>query len=79
MQDIFRKEGVKNSRNSTYQFWRQDNHPIQLTSAGVLEQKLNYLHNNPVEAGYVDAPEDYIYSSAPAIAGKPALLKLEPF
>ena len=27
-------------------------------------QKLNYIHNNPVKAGIVDKPEDYIYSSA---------------
>ena len=27
-------------------------------------QKLNYIHNNPVKAGIVDHPEDYIYSSA---------------
>ena len=27
-------------------------------------QKLNYIHNNPVKAGIVEKPEDYIYSSA---------------
>jgi putative transposase len=25
---------------------------------------MNYIHNNPVEAGIVDKPEDYLYSSA---------------
>lgn len=72
MLPIFAKAGASNPNNTHYQFWRQDKYPIQLTFAGVLDQKLNYLHNNPVEAGYVDAPEHYIYSSAPAIAGKPA-------
>jgi hypothetical protein len=28
------------------------------------DERLNYLHNNPVKAGYVYKPEDYIYSSA---------------
>ncbi|MBS1937180.1 MAG: transposase, partial [Bacteroidetes bacterium] len=59
-------------------FWRQDNRPIQLFSAAVFEQKLNYLHNNPVEAGLVELAEEYIYSSAPAIAGRLGLLALEP-
>jgi len=27
-------------------------------------QKLDYIHNNPVEAGIVDKPEEYLYSSA---------------
>ena len=26
--------------------------------------KLKYIHNNPVKAGLVKRPEDYIYSSA---------------
>ncbi|MFI5130128.1 MAG: transposase [Chitinophagales bacterium] len=32
MLEIFRKEGVKNSRNKNYQFWRQDNQPQELYS-----------------------------------------------
>lgn len=38
---------------------------------------MNYLHENPVKAGYVELAEDYVYCSAPAIAGKPGMLKLE--
>jgi putative transposase len=29
-----------------------------------MHQKLDYTHNNPVEAGVVEKPEDYLYSSA---------------
>jgi hypothetical protein len=43
---------------------RQDNQPKELFSPAFTVQKLNYLHNNPVEAGIVDRPEDYVYSSA---------------
>jgi hypothetical protein len=25
---------------------------------------MNYIHNNPVEAGIVDKPEEYLYISA---------------
>ena len=64
MLELFRKAGAANSRNSEYQFWRQDNHPMELYSAAFIFQKLNYIHNNPVEAGIVDRPEHYLYSSA---------------
>lgn len=29
-----------------------------------LQQKLNYIHNNPVKAGFVNLPEEYKHSSA---------------
>lgn len=64
MMEIFRKEGAANSRNSIYQFWRQDNQPKELFSSGFTKQKLEYIHNNPVEAGIVEKAEEYIYSSA---------------
>ena len=61
---IFKKAGEKNSRNSSYQFWRQDNHAIQLDTVPFTLDKLNYLHSNPVKAGIVDQPEEYLLSSA---------------
>jgi putative transposase len=64
MLKIFREHGAANSRNSEFQFWRQDNHPEECYSAAFSVQKLNYIHNNPVEAGIVERPEDYLYSSA---------------
>ncbi len=78
MLKLFREAGAINPNNTHYQFWRQDNRPVQLVSAAVFEQKLAYLHDNPVEAGLVELAEEYIYSSAPAIAGKLGLLTLEP-
>jgi hypothetical protein len=53
-----------NSNNDNFQFWQQDNHPVQLTTPKFTHQKLDYIHNNPVVAGYVDKPEEYSYSSA---------------
>jgi putative transposase len=62
--EMMRKAGVKNSNNKDFQFWQQDNHPIKLLNAEMIHQKLDYIHNNPVVAGIVKRPEDYIYSSA---------------
>ena len=51
MLSIFAKAGAANPNNTHFQFWRQDNRPVQLTTAAVFEQKLNYLHNNPGTEG----------------------------
>jgi putative transposase len=66
MLSIFRKQGEKSSRNKKYQFWRQDNAPMECYSPRFTVQKLTYIHNNPVEAQLVERPEDYLYSSAKA-------------
>lgn len=55
---------MENSNNKYRQFWQQDNHPIYVESEHVIQQKLDYLHENPVRAGFVRRPEDWIYSSA---------------
>lgn len=64
MIEIFKKNGACNSRNKEYQFWQQDNHPKELFSVPFTLQKLNYIHNNPVAAGIVVNPWEYVYSSA---------------
>ncbi len=54
----------KDKRNTIYQIWAHDNHPEELESNKFLDQKLNYIHDNPVRAGIVQNPEGYLYSSA---------------
>ena len=61
---IFKKAGEKNNRNNEYQFWQQDNHPVQCDTNDILESRITYLHENPVRAGIVREAQDYIYSSA---------------
>ncbi|MBP7558757.1 MAG: hypothetical protein KA821_20975 [Chitinophagaceae bacterium] len=58
------KPGQANSRGTSYQFWRQDNRPQDLYNSSFIFQRMNYIHNNPVEAGIVEKPEHYMYSSA---------------
>jgi hypothetical protein len=72
MLGLFSEEGDKNSRNSEYHFWRQglsrtrcgNNQPIEVYSGHFTFQKMNYIHQNPVEAGVVEKAEHYLYSSA---------------
>src|SRR5471030_1714156 len=60
----FKKAAATNSNNTKNQFWQQDNHPIELWSTHVIKQKIDYTHNNPVEAGFVEFYYEYLYSSA---------------
>lgn len=64
MLSIFAQQASGNSHNSRYQFWIQDNQPKECYSSEFTIQKLNYIHNNPVEAGIVERPGEYLYSSA---------------
>jgi len=61
---LFKSAGTANSKNDKYQFWQQDNHPVELSDATMLQQRLDYLHQNPVRAGLVWEPWEYKYSSA---------------
>lgn len=54
--------GRKNKGN--LQFWKHDNHSFYLYSTRMINQKLDYIHLNPVEAGFVDYPEQWRLSSA---------------
>jgi REP element-mobilizing transposase RayT len=54
----------KHKRNSKFQLWTHDNHAIELSSNQMIDQRVDYVHNNPVKAGIVEKPEDYLYSSA---------------
>lgn len=63
MLKAFRDAGERNSNNTRYQFWQQDNHPIEIRGQKMFFQKLNYIHYNPVAHGFVTKEEDYPWSS----------------
>ena len=77
MMNIFSTAGQKNSNNKDYQFWQQDNHPIELFSPIVTFQKIDYIHNNPVTAGIVSETEHYVNSSARDYLGIKGRLDVE--
>lgn len=73
----FAKAGANLKRISKYKVWQDGNQPKQLISNKFMLEKLDYLHNNPVEAEIVDEPEDYVYSSARDYAGRKGLIDIE--
>ncbi len=62
MLKIFKDAAFK--RNSEYQFWTHENHAAYIFSNKFIAQKSDYIHDNPVRAGIVEKPEEYLYSSA---------------
>jgi len=61
---MFEKAGGEKSNVSKYQFWQHHNKPIELWSETVIKQKIDYIHNNPMESGFVTDAIDWKYSSA---------------
>jgi putative transposase len=55
---------LKDHDSNKYQFWQVGNYPIELWSDEVFYQKMDYIHMNPVVAGFVAQPEYWLYSSA---------------
>ncbi len=54
------------SETRRYHFWKRDALPVILYTPNVIYQKLNYIHNNPVQGKWMlaDSPIEYKYSSA---------------
>jgi REP element-mobilizing transposase RayT len=51
-------------KDRKYQFWKRNALSVDLFSDKVFDQKLQYIHDNPVKAGLCDHATDYMYSSA---------------
>ncbi len=64
MMSMFLEAGKGKSNLEHHQFWQHECHPIEMWSLKVFEQKLQYMHENPVEAGFVLEYTDWKCSSA---------------
>ena len=60
------EEAGEVSKKSRYKVWEDGYDARDVYSLGFLEQKLDYIHNNPCQSQWnlVDQPEDYRWSSA---------------
>jgi len=74
---LFKQAGKKQGNITNYQFWQHHNKPIELWSDKVIKQKINYIHNNPVESGFVTNPIDWKYSSARNYQGDKTILEID--
>lgn len=55
-------------QNSQYMFWQKTNHPVELSTPSIFNQKVDYIHLNPVASGYVADETCWKYSSANAFS-----------
>jgi putative transposase len=68
MEMVFKYHGTATKQNekyngATFRFWQKTNHPIALWTPAVVQEKIIYIHENPVRAGYVLEPHEWYLSS----------------
>jgi REP element-mobilizing transposase RayT len=61
---ILRSRAKQYKQNKHFILWQKTNFPIELEYDEIFYQKLEYIHTNPVVAGYVTDPSYWNYSSA---------------
>jgi len=76
MLDRFEFAGRFNPKIKNYKFWQDGNHPVELFSTAFTKQKLDYIHNNPVEEMFVSEPHEYLFSSARNYAEMDGLIEV---
>jgi len=64
------------SKHKDYKFWEEGSHAIELYSEKFIWDKINYIHNNPVRAGFVKHPQEWIYSSASNYYGLESIMEI---
>jgi len=61
-------QGARRDRDE-WSLWQDGFHPQAIWGSEVFDQKLRYLHDNPVRKGLVRTPEEWWFSSASVYAG----------
>ncbi len=67
---------LRHKTESEYQVWEEGSKPKQISSDKMMDQKLDYIHDNPVKRCYVDDPVHWRYSSARDYAGQKGLMEV---
>lgn len=71
---LFAHAAARQNNKGKFQVWTHENHAIELYSNEVIQEKVDYIHLNPVRSGIVAYPEEYLYSSARNYADMEGLL-----
>jgi REP element-mobilizing transposase RayT len=74
MLEYFSKACAHLKKDQKYKVWQDGNQAKEIFSMSFLYEKLEYIHNNPVNDLIVEKPEDYLYSSARNYAGLDSFL-----
>ena len=60
--------------HSKHKLWEEGFHPKMIENVNIMNEKVKYIHGNPVRRGYIDNPADWRYSSARNYEGQPGLI-----
>ena len=71
---LFSHEARFSAKHARYKLWMVGNHAIEVSDEKMAWIKINYIHNNPVKAGYVPYHYNWEYSSASNYYDKPSIL-----
>ena len=74
MLNRFEHAGKNDKKITNYKFWQEGNDAQEIYLNDYFNQKLKYIHENPVKAEFVNREEDYRYSSAIDWGGGKGLL-----
>ena len=66
--------GAEFDADGTCRLWQPRADPQVISGSEMMQQKLQFIHENPVKRGYVNDPSLWRYSSARNYAGQPGLL-----
>ena len=77
MLKIFEDEAEQSKKHKSYKFWQVGNHAIEVYSLKFSWDKINYIHNNPVKAGFVNESYHWKYSSASNYQDMESVLEVE--
>lgn len=77
MLKLFEQEAEPSKRHKSYKFWQAGNHAIELYSEKFIWDKINYMHNNPIEAGLVKQAHEWVYSSASNYQEMESIIEIE--
>jgi hypothetical protein len=69
--------GKNNKKIKYYKVWQDGNDAKEIHSTAFLEEKMEYIHHNPVRAEIIANPEEYLYSSAIDYSGGKGLVNIE--
>ena len=74
---MLERAGSKSSNVKGSQLWQHNNKPIELYSNEVIDQKVDYIHQNPVVSGFVNEAHHWRYSSAIDYSGGKGVLAID--
>ncbi|OUJ75511.1 REP-associated tyrosine transposase [Hymenobacter crusticola] len=74
--DRFYFYGIVNPKITNAKFWQDGSHAVEVLTPAFAQQKLHYIHQNPVRAQLVLEAEAYVFSSASNYAGGRGLLEV---